>query len=530
MCLRAESSEKGKIMEQEVSIIIPVYNAAESLERCVESIVYGQLHNVDIVLIEDCSSDHSWEVCCRLSSRFHNVRCYKNKTNKGVSYTRNHGLKQANGTYIIFVDSDDWVSAKYARYLVDGIRKYPNSLVLCGLWFLDNVAGYRKQYLWSEESLFEIVLGNEHFFDLVDHFLLQQLWNKIFLREIIEQYHIHFDESQSMGEDFQFVLDYMEAAKIQNCVVLNNPLYYYVRLNTCSLMSKFGLVEHENEYKRFEKLKRICNPLSDKIQQQYQEAIQKIKYNYIYQICRSSVKSKTEKLEFIENIMQDGKAVVYYQQQRWLMAKEKFVYFTGKCRAFPSRIIWKLKHIKSVAIIKQAYKSLKATDFSIISQNCIGGVLYHDMRMRFLSPTINLFFGGSDFVRFAKNLQYYINLEIEVHWEEEYPVGKLDDVTVYFMHYNICTEAKEAWERRKKRINWNKIIILSTDMESFDTSVWKEWCTIPYPKILFTATRRQAPDEIFFAKYKKEGHVCDLIPGREFYKKGILIKSINQLT
>lgn len=518
-------------MEQDVSIIIPVYNAAETLERCVESIVYGQLRDldIDIILIEDCSSDYSWKLCCRLSDRFPNVRCYKNAENRGVSYTRNYGLKQAKGNYVLFIDSDDWVSSKYITCLVDGIRKYSNSLVLCGLHFLDNVAGYRREYLWNDEVLSEIVIENEQFFDLADRFLLQQLWNKIFLREIIERYHICFDESQSMGEDFQFVLDYIEAAKIQKCVILNTPLYYYVRANNSSLMSKFGLVEHENEYRRFEKLKRICNSLSDKIEQQYQEAIQKIRYNYIYQICRSTAKTKTEKIRFIESIMHDGKEVLYYKQQRKLMTKEKFVCFTEKCRKFPFRVIGKLGRIKNSIIIKRAYKNLKTTDFSIISQNCIGGVLYHDMQMRFLSPTIDLFFSGADFVHFVKNLEYYINLEIKMYWEEEYPIGKLDDVTVYFMHYNTCSEAKEAWDRRKNRINWDKIFILSTDMESFDNSVWEEWCTITYPKILFTATKRQVRDEIYFAKYKKAGRVNDLIPGREFYKKGILIKGINQL-
>lgn len=510
-------------------MIIPVYNVAGTLEKCVESIIYGKKCDVEIILIDDCSEDNSWNICCSLAARFSNVYSYKNRQNSGVSYTRNQGLKRAKGKYILFVDSDDWVSRNYIKYLIETHKKHQDSLVICGLYFLNNVAGYRRKYLWNDEDCFEIILERQHFFDLQERFLLQQLWNKVFLREIIEQNHICFDESQSMGEDFQFVLDYMEAAEIQSCVVVNRPLYYYVRANNYSLMSKFGLIGHDNEYKRLEQLKRICKILPDRIEQQYQIAIEKTKYNYVYQVCRSSINSRTEKLNFIENIMHDKKAEQHYKKQQWLIAKEKIVYFVGKCKELAFRIIGKLKRVRRNKIIKKAYKNLKTTGFTIISQNCIGGVIYHDMQMQFLSPTINLFFKEPDFVRFVNNLKYYINLEMEMSWEEEYPVGRLDDVMVYFMHYSTCSEAKNAWEKRKKRINWEKIIILATDMEGFDDSVWEEWCKITYPKILFTATKREKENEIFYRKYKKYGHVQDLIPKREFYKNGILIENINYL-
>lgn len=151
------------------------------------------------------------------------------------------------------------------------------------------------------------------------------------------------------------------------------------------------------------------------------------------------------------------------------------------------------------------------------------------MHMRFLSPTINLFFKEPDFVRFVQNLEHYINTELKLVWGEEYPIGYLDDILVYFMHYQNCSEAKESWEKRKQRINWNKIIVIATDMEGFNEYTWKLWEKISYPKILFSVTKQEDRGVVTFPEYKKTGHVEDLIPDRKFYKDGILIKIINNV-
>ena len=127
-----------------VSVIIPIYNAENTIEKCVESIVYGQLHEIEIILIDDCSKDASWNICQLLSIKFPNVFCYQNKKNSGVSYTRNYGLGKANGKYILFVDSDDWVSGKYAYKLLENALQYTNSLIICGLHYHDTILGEKR--------------------------------------------------------------------------------------------------------------------------------------------------------------------------------------------------------------------------------------------------------------------------------------------------------------------------------------------------------------------------------------------------
>ena len=166
---------------------------------------------------------------------------------------------------------------------------------------------------------------------------------------------------------------------------------------------------------------------------------------------------------------------------------------------------------------------------TIISQNCIGGVFYHDMGLQFLSPTINLYFNAPDFIRFVQQLERYLQIEPVIVMGEGYPIGTLDDITIQFMHYDTCDDAAAAWQRRKKRIDFKKLLICSTDRDGFDDSVFSEWKKIPYSKLLFTCDEEYGRDtnSLFFPKYKDLDCVPDLIEKREFYKNGILISRIN---
>ena len=153
------------------------------------------------------------------------------------------------------------------------------------------------------------------------------------------------------------------------------------------------------------------------------------------------------------------------------------------------------------------------------------------MDLQFQSPTINLFFSAEDFLKFAANLYTYIYLELDMYWGPDYPMGRLGDLVIHFMHYLTCREAKDAWERRSRRLHYDKIVIISTDRNNFGTDEFTEWKNLPYKKILFTANSKFAGEEgvVFYPEYEKKGLVPDLIPKREFYKDGILLSVINSL-
>lgn len=519
-------------MDCKASVIIPVYNAENGIVRCVESIIYGIYKDIEVILVEDCSNDNSWRICQQLADQYANVLCFQNEKNSGVSFTRNRGLKEARGKYILFVDSDDWVSGRYAEMLIHAAEENANSLVICGCHFHENVAGYKRNYIWKENGSATYIIERKNFFELSKRFHLQQLWNKVFLRKIIETNNICFDESQSMGEDCQFVLDYMEAAQTQQCVIINEPLYYYIRANATSLMSKFGLTENDNEYNRLEQLLRLSGTENPENHKCFMDAVQVAKNNSVYQAVHANSFSKEEKLIFIERVMQDGQAEKYYREQSITKKKEQLVALYHKIKDLPTRMYVRLQREKNKRLIGRMRKKLKVKDVTIISQNCIGGVFYHDMAKNFLSPTINLFIREPDFVKFVLNLRYYIDSELEVIWGEEYPIGILGgDVHIDFMHYRSCTDALEAWERRKKRILWDKIVVLATDRNGFTDNVFEQWKKIPYPKVLFCANKDflQESGTIFYPQYAKQSFVPDLIPKREFYKEDVLLNVVNYM-
>ena len=139
------------------------------------------------------------------------------------------------------------------------------------------------------------------------------------------------------------------------------------------------------------------------------------------------------------------------------------------------------------------------TDISVISNNCIAGVMYSDFGLQFLTPTINLCFGGNrDFLNFVLDLEKYCTLGKLVKISESSRAGfkgapiaaltveGLPDVEIHFLHYKTFKEAQDSWHRRCERINFNKIFVVIEAQDTSDKILIKEYSRIPYPKIIFT--------------------------------------------
>ena len=130
---------------------------------------------------------------------------------------------------------------------------------------------------------------------------------------------------------------------------------------------------------------------------------------------------------------------------------------------------------------------LENHEFSIISSNCIGGILSHDLGEQFRSPTINLTI--REYLEFVKNLPYYISLTPTNEGYDKhggYPICKLDNVHICGVHYDSHDEMILNWEKRKKRINWNNIFLITTDEYVNTTEDLKQFSKLPYAKVLFT--------------------------------------------
>ena len=133
-------------------------------------------------------------------------------------------------------------------------------------------------------------------------------------------------------------------------------------------------------------------------------------------------------------------------------------------------------------------RKLKNKDFSIIASNCTGGFVLHDFHIKFNTPTINLFFYPDDFLRYVQNLPYYSQCELTFVQKPgvSYPVGLLEDVEIYFMHYKTEAEARQKWEERTQRINYNNLFIIMTDLRCTPEHI-RQFDALPYKnKVLFT--------------------------------------------
>lgn len=194
------------------------------------------------------------------------------------------------------------------------------------------------------------------------------------------------------------------------------------------------------------------------------------------------------------------------------------------------RIIGRVKNkIKHTLLVNKVKQSVDLTNVSLISMNCIAGVFYHDVEARFLTPTINLFFTADDFIKFVNRLEYYLSISPEVMMGEKYPIGQLDDIKIYFMHFNSIEDALSKWEERKKRINPDRVFVIMVEQNGFTDQNFHDFLRIKYPKILFTRNPNHRSDNVvYYEKYKDLEELPNIIDKREFYKDMKLPQAVNK--
>lgn len=139
---------------------------------------------------------------------------------------------------------------------------------------------------------------------------------------------------------------------------------------------------------------------------------------------------------------------------------------------------------------------LKERNFTLISQNCIGGVIYNLLGVPFQSPTINMFIEGDNFIKLVDNLDYYMTLTPTAVMDcfidpldsnIRYPKIACGDVEICAMHYQNCDEAIEAWERRRKRVNLDNVYVIGNSWNCHENPKLVSWiANCKYPSVVFT--------------------------------------------
>lgn len=309
------------------SIIIPVYNAAHTVRRCVESIENNTFKEIELILIEDGSKDNSAQVCKQLAIEYDNITVLINYQNMGVSYTRNRGLEIACGKYTMFVDSDDWIEADYFETFHQAIKQYGEALYLCG--FVNHDEKYNKrteEYIWTTgiDSKDRIIVADlkKNLRSIYDDSLLQMLCNKAYLTDVIKNNNLRFDESISIGEDFRLTLAYLKCAQLDTIVMINRAMYHYMRDQSTSLMYHVGYESVDESLINLKRLYELLGLSNDEINKRIAIDRQHQIENYAYLIMHNAGMRMNEKKKLIFALDEEqGKelyrhnVVLYYKEK-----------------------------------------------------------------------------------------------------------------------------------------------------------------------------------------------------------------------
>ena len=218
--------------EKKVSVIIPVYNVKEYVEKCVETVIKQTYSNLEIILVDDGATDGSGEICDKLACKDQRIEVI-HKKNGGLSDARNAGLKVVTGEYYLFVDSDDWISVNMVKRLVDCAEKEDADIVCCGFFDVmkDEIINIPDnldvQNLNREEALKSILEGQ----------IRDYAWNKIYKRQVFDGL------SYPVGRNYEdMATTYKAFLKAQKVSVLSESLYYYIQ-------REGSISNSENKYK-----------------------------------------------------------------------------------------------------------------------------------------------------------------------------------------------------------------------------------------------------------------------------------------
>lgn len=205
-----------------ISVIIPIYNSEKFLHSCVESVITQTYENLEIILINDGSSDNSAAICEEFSQKDKRIKVI-HQSNKGVSAARNRGIQECTGQYISFIDSDDTLDVDMYEVLINEMKLQDLDIVHCGYKRIEGgktieIFGSKKRFFHNKYEALECLVGGTLFSG--------GLWNKLYRKSIIEP--LFFEEKLKVNEDIYF--NFQAFLRANHTLYIDVAKYnYYVR-------------------------------------------------------------------------------------------------------------------------------------------------------------------------------------------------------------------------------------------------------------------------------------------------------------
>ena len=247
--------------ESLVTIIVPIYNVEKYLEQCVDSIINQTYKNVEIILIDDGSTDSSGKICDHYGDANKNIKVI-HKKNSGVSSARNVGIDNAKGSFICFVDSDDYLDKNFVSYMMSLYMSTGADFCLSKKCYstqrdLESDRNSDNVEILDSTGATSLLLSQEVFVGC---------WNKIFKSDFLRNNNIKFCEDLYYGEGLKFIIN---AAQAASKIGVGTKCVYYYRINNMdSATKKFNLKKYNNGEKSLDKIKSELTKSNDSVEHQ----------------------------------------------------------------------------------------------------------------------------------------------------------------------------------------------------------------------------------------------------------------------
>lgn len=243
-----------------LSVIIPVYNTGNSLGKCLDSVLSSSYNDFEVILVNDGSTDQSLKICEAYSQKDSRIRLLSQE-NQGVSAARNHGIAVSRGEWLVFVDSDDYISEDFLGIAAEETHSPAD------MFIFDFIKPGRNENFLSEQGgaiayFYEKEYAPQIIEKMLRHWQLVENGNtdlcspcaKAYRRSLIEQYSIRFPDNVFVGEDILFNAEYL--LKIKSCKYIPRPVYrYLMRSDSATHGFTTGLVQNYCDFEK--KLKRL---------------------------------------------------------------------------------------------------------------------------------------------------------------------------------------------------------------------------------------------------------------------------------
>jgi len=274
-----------------ISIIIPVYNVAPYIQKCLQSIQQQTYRELEIILVDDGSTDNSGQICDEFSALDRRFRVL-HKENGGVSSARNAGIDLASGQYIAFVDPDDYLSHGFYENLYNAIIEQNADFAIAGIIAITESGKPTFPESVGTFNVYKTLLGKSLFYnnnnDVLEGILSNYInclsWNKLFKRELWGK--VRYPVALSLGEDLAIIPGI--CAKANRAIYTPDAVYYY-RLREKSLLH--GMVTHERLHEDLQGSEIMRQQLLSQAPEM-EGKINLLKTNYDFGCCLSFIRSK----------------------------------------------------------------------------------------------------------------------------------------------------------------------------------------------------------------------------------------------